>query len=297
MTTPTSDGCGSAPLAYHLDSWCTENEFSDHLLPSSFTFMKVAGSIDLYGPCEASRNLSHAGSIDDGTCEDYFQQLYLLDGRQVTTLRSLQELVQRPLSVSLSLVTAYQHGFKIIPVIQGLHAGSIDDGTCEDYFQQLYLLDGRQVTTLRSLPELVACRHAGSIDDGTCEDYFQQLYLLDGRQVTTLRSLPGVGRMQVPLMMEPAKTTSSNYLTRWCRFIDDGTCEDYFQQLYLLDGRQVTTLRSLPGVGCRQVPLMMEPAKTTSSNYIYLMDAGSIDDGTCEDYFQQLCIAKYSLPT
>ena len=52
-----------------------------------------------------------------------------------------------------------------------------------------------------------------------------------GRQVTTLRSLPGVGRelsfnklyltvvcfhlhagMQVPFMMEPAKTTSSNYI-------------------------------------------------------------------------------------
>ena len=55
----------------------------------------------LYGPCEASKQLDreltfiynvlhfgvhsppcrHAGSIDDGTCEDYFQQLYLLDGK------------------------------------------------------------------------------------------------------------------------------------------------------------------------------------------------------------------------
>ncbi|KAL5481306.1 hypothetical protein EMCRGX_G021441 [Ephydatia muelleri] len=249
-------------------------------------------------------------SIDDGTCEDYFQQLYLLDGRQVTTLRSLPGVGR---SIDDGTCEDYFQQLYLLD-------GSIDDGTCEDYFQQLYLLDGRQVTTLRSLPGVGRSIHDGtcedyfqqlylldgSIDDGTCEDYFQQLYLLDGRQVTTLRSLPGVGRMQVPLMMEPAKTTSSNYINSMhgfkiipviqglhAGFIDDGTCEDYFQQLYLLDGRQVTTLRSLPGIGRMQVPLMMEPAKTIFTRW----HAGSIDDGTCEDYFQQLCIAKYSLST
>eukprot|EP00731_Ephydatia_muelleri_P038614 Em0829g5a len=51
---------------------------------------------------------------------------------------------------------------------------SIDDGTCEDYFQQLFT---RQCAgSIDYFQELFTRWYAGSIDDGTCEDYFQQLF-------------------------------------------------------------------------------------------------------------------------
>eukprot|EP00731_Ephydatia_muelleri_P009231 Em0004g1569a len=211
-------------------------------------------------------NRSYAGSIEDGTCENYFQQPY-------TQLHAGYD----PAKPSSK------------PVVCRLRP-------CEAFKQT-----GRmQVTTLRSLEANRS--YAGSIEDGTCENYFQQPFtqLYAGYDPAKPSSKPVVcrlrpceafkqtGRMQVPLKMEPAKTTSSNHI-RNCM--------------------QVTTLRSLQAnrsyagydpakpsskpVVCRLRPceafkqtgrMQVTTLRSLQANRSY---AGSIEDGTCENYFQQ----------
>ncbi|KAL5497518.1 hypothetical protein EMCRGX_G013995 [Ephydatia muelleri] len=232
-------------------------------------------------------NRSYAGSIEDGTCENYFQQPY-------TQLHAGYD----PAKPSSK------------PVVCRLRP-------CEAFKQT-----GRmQVTTLRSLEANRS--YAGSIEDGTCENYFQQPFtqLYAGYDPAKPSSKPVVcrlrpceafkqtGRMQVPLKMEPAKTTSSNHIRNcmqvttlrslqanrsYAGSIEDGTCENYFQQPYtqLHAGYDPAKPSSKPVV-CRLRPceafkqtgrMQVTTLRSLQANRSY---AGSIEDGTCENYFQQ----------
>ncbi|KAL5506791.1 hypothetical protein EMCRGX_G008531 [Ephydatia muelleri] len=180
-----------------------------------------------------------------------------------------------------------------------------------------YILIGMQVTTLRilqanrsyadyALRSLQANRsYAGSIEDGTCENYFRQPFtqwyagsidvvwtlrslqanrLYAGMQVTPCEAFKQTGRMQVPLKMEPAKTTSSNHLRNGKQVPLKMEPAKTTSSNHLRNGMQVTPCEAFKQTGRKQVPLKMEPAKTTSSNHLR---NGSIEDGTCENYFQQ----------
>eukprot|EP00731_Ephydatia_muelleri_P019332 Em0012g157a len=203
---PTADVCNICKDYFQqlFDQWYAGSMDIVWTLQSLLASHSCAGSIDYF------QELFTRWSIDDGTCEDYFQQLFT---RQCAgSIDYFQELFTR------------------------WYAGSIDDGTCEDYFQQLFT---RQCAgSIDYFQELFTRWYAGSIDDGTCEEYFQQL--------CTRQCAGSIDYFQ-------------ELFTRWyAGSIDDGTCEDYFQQL-------------------------------CTRQY-----AGSIDDGTCEEYFQQLFTQWYA---
>ncbi|KAL5503591.1 hypothetical protein EMCRGX_G010564 [Ephydatia muelleri] len=225
------------------------------LLAASHSVSKSKATADIY----VRLNLTltrYAGSIEDGTCEDYF---YLMVCRFQTCEAFNQ--VNR----------------------------SIEDGTCEDYF---YLM-------------------AGSIENGTCEDYF---YLMVCR-FQTCEAFNQVNRFKlakpsIKLIVCRFQTCEAfNQVNRFklakpsiklivCRFqtceafnqvncsIEDGTCEDYF---YLMVCRFQTC------EAFNQVNRSIQDG--TCEDYFYLMVCRfqtckafnqvnrSIQDGTCEDYF------------
>eukprot|EP00731_Ephydatia_muelleri_P034988 Em0090g2a len=210
-------------------------------------------------------NRSYAGSIEDGTCENYFRQpftqWYAGSIDVVWTLRSLQ-------------ANRLYAGMQVTPCEAFKQTGRMQVPLkmepCKNYFQQPFtqwyagkqvplkmepakttssnhlrngLINSQDKVLLGILPVsrewvdtpwillgFVANLSSRSIDVVWTLQILQANRLYAG---TPCEAFKQTGRKQVPLKMEPAKTTSSNHLRNGM-----------------------------------QVPLKMEPAKTTSSNHL-----------------------------
>eukprot|EP00731_Ephydatia_muelleri_P015087 Em0008g807a len=258
-------------------------------------------------PCEAFKQTwLYAGSFEDGTCENYFQQPFTLwYAGSIDVLWTLRSLLASllyagydPAKPSSNLVVCrlrpceafkqtgpFQHGFKIIPVIQGLISSQ---DKSESFARNLASVQG---VGRHSLDSAKICsksfpKYAGSIDVlWTLRSLLASLLYAGydpakpSSKLVVCRLRPceafkQIGRMQVPLKMEPAKTTSCNHLC---------------------NGMQVTTLRSLQAnwsyagydpakPSSKPVVSRLRPCEAFKQTWLY---AGSFEDGTCENYFQQ----------
>eukprot|EP00731_Ephydatia_muelleri_P007578 Em0003g1826a len=154
------------------------------------------------------------------------------------------------------------------------YAGFIEDGTCEDYF---YLMVCR-FQTCEAFNQVN--RYAGSIEDGTCEDYF---YLMVCR-FQTCEAFNQVNRSIDVLWTLRSLQASPLYAGS----IEDGTCEDYFYlmvcrfqtcEAFNQVNRSIDVLWTLRSLQASPLYAGFKPAKPS------IKYAGSIEDGTCEDYF------------
>ncbi|KAL5491251.1 hypothetical protein EMCRGX_G016499 [Ephydatia muelleri] len=257
-------------------------------------------------PCEAFKQTGfYAGSIEDGTCENYFQQPFMQCSFTFMKVCRVHRCFMDPAKPSSKPVVSRLRPCEAFKQT-GSYAGSIEDGTCENYFQQPFTLwYAGSIDVLWTLRSLLATLLYAGYDPAksssklvVCRLRPCEVFKQTGRmQATTLRSLQANCRKQVttlrslqanrvvPLKMEPATTTSSNHLcygmqVMALRCLQANWSYAGFDPAKSSSKLVVMTLRSLQANRRKKVT-PCEAFKQTGSY------AGSIEDGTCENYFQQ----------